>query len=84
MGKVDELKEEMEILNYSLWKLLEPYTRSQENVLMASGVLMKTAIQLYTIVLQDEDIAGMMAHEFAESIPELRKSLQKSLKMSVH
>lgn len=83
MEEID-ISEKMEILNHQIWKLLEPHTRSQESVMLASAVLMKTAIQLYTIVLDDEDIAGMMAHEMADSIPELRRSLQKSLKMSIH
>lgn len=79
-----EIPEEMEALNYQVWQLLEPYTRSQDNILMTSAVLLKIAIQMYTVVLNDEDIAGMLSHEAIDSIPDLRRQLQKNLKKSIH
>lgn len=79
-----EIPEDMEALNYQVWQLLEPYTRTQDGVLMASAVLLKIAIQMYSVVSNDEDIAGMLSHEAIESIPTLRRQLQKNLKLSIH
>ena len=81
---MDKVAEDMDVLNYKLWSMLEPYTRNQDDVMMASAVMLKICIQLYTIVMEDEEIAAFLSHEAIESIPNLRMQLQQSLKMSIH
>jgi len=75
---------EMYEFNKKLWELIEPHSSTKHDVLMASAVLLKTAIQLYTVVLDDNDISAMLSHEVSESIPVLRKKLQNMLNRSVH
>ena len=75
---------EMFEFNSDLWKMVTPFTENREDVMMASAVLLKTAIQMYTVVMSDEDIAALLSHEVCESIPDLRDNLQEQLKRTVH
>ena len=47
-------------------------------VLALSGCMIKVALQLYTIVLQDEDIEGVL-EVVAEDIPKLRANMQSQI-----
>ena len=81
---LNDTEVEMYEFNKKVWELIEPHSSTQHDVLMASAVLLKTAIQLYTVVLKDEDISAMLSHEACESIPVLRKKLQRMLNRSLH
>ena len=82
----DFKKSDRQMFDFStkLWKMVTPYTENKEDVMMASAVLLNTAVQMYTVVMSDEDIAGLLSHEVCESIPELRSTLQKQLTRTVH
>ena len=80
----DDVELEMYELQRKLWELLTPYTESNEDVMMSTAVLMKTAIQMYTVVLTDEDIERLLAHYIRDSIPEIRAQFQKQLTSTVH
>ena len=47
-------------------------------VLAVSGVLMKIAIELYTVVLADASIQALLAR-ISEDVPKIRESMEKSL-----
>jgi hypothetical protein len=81
---LENLDSELFTLNSDLWKMLTPFTENREDVMMASAILLKTAIQMYTVVMTDEDIAGLLSHEVCESIPELREGFQKQLTRTLH
>ena len=80
----DNVELEMYELQHKLWELLTPYTETHEDVMMSTAVLMKTAIQMYTVVLTDEDIERLLAHYIRDSIPEIRAQFQKQLTSTVH
>ena len=80
----DDVELEMYELQRKLWELLTPYTESNEDVMMSTAVLMKTAIQMYTVVMSDEDIERLLAHYIRDSIPEIRAQFQKQLTSTVH
>ena len=73
---------QMEEMQRKIYALVS--TGPQEDLLMSSAVLMKTAIELYTIILSDEDIESMLANEIIDSIPEIRKKMQSSLPFTLH
>ena len=47
-------------------------------VLAVSGVLMKIAIELYTVVLDDDSIVGLL-ERISEDVPRIRETMEKSL-----
>ena len=47
-------------------------------VLVVSGVLMKIAIQLYTVVLDDDSIVELL-DRISEDVPKIRETMEKSL-----
>ena len=47
-------------------------------VLAVCGVLMKIAIELYTVVLDDDSIVGLL-DRISEDVPRIRESMEKSL-----
>ena len=47
-------------------------------VLAVSGVLMKIAIELYTVVLDDDSIVELL-DRISEDVPRIRETMEKSL-----
>ena len=47
-------------------------------VLAVSGVLMKIAIELYTVVLDDDSIQALL-ERISEDVPKIRESMEKSI-----
>ena len=85
MDRDDLPHREMDELNHKIWNLLETYTSNKDDLLMSAAVLMKSAVQLYTVVMNDEDIAAILSHEIVESIPTLRAKLEDGLyKRTIH
>ena len=80
----DDVELEMYEFQQKLWELLTPYTESNDDVMMSTAVLMKTAIQMYTVVMTDEDIERLISNHITDSIPEIRAQFQKQLHMQVH
>ena len=57
---------------------------SKDDLLMSSAILMKTAIELYTVILPDEAIENMLTNEIVNSIPAIREKMEGSLHVTVH
>ena len=57
---------------------------SKDDLLMSSAILMKTAIELYTVILPDEAIENMLTNEIVNSIPAIREKMEGSLNPTVH
>ena len=72
----------MKEMQEKLYELISSGTR--EDLLMSSAILMKTAIELYTVVLPDEAIESMLTNDMVDSIPALRKGMKESLNHTVH
>ena len=51
---------------------------------MSSAILIKTAIELYTVILPDEAIEQMLTNEIVDSIPAIREKMEGSLQVTVH
>ena len=72
----------MKEMQKKLYELISSGTR--EDLMMSSAILMKTAIELYTVVLSDEAIEHMLTNEIVNSIPVLREKMEESLHVTVH
>ena len=57
---------------------------TKEDLMMSSAILMKTAIELYTVILPDEAIENMLTNEIVNSIPAIREKMEGSLNPTVH
>ena len=57
---------------------------TKEDLMMSSAILMKTAIELYTVILPDEAIENMLTNEIVNSIPAIREKMQGTINPTVH
>ena len=72
----------MESMQKKLYELVSSV--SKEDLLMSSAILIKTAIELYTVILPDEAIENMLTNEIVDSIPAIREQMEGSLHVTVH
>ena len=72
----------MESMQKKIYELISSGTR--EDLLMSSAILMKTAIELYTVILPDEAIEEMLTGDIVNSIPAIREKMEGSLHVTVH
>ena len=72
----------MEELQKKIYELVS--SGSKEDLLMSSAILIKTAIELYTVILPDEAIENMLTNEVVNSIPSIREKMEGSLNPTVH
>ena len=77
-----DIEMKMEEMQIEIYKLVSSGTK--EDLLMSSAVLMKTALELYTVVLPDKVIAEMLTNEIVDSIPSIREKMEGSLKPTIH
>ena len=83
------MKNEIEILakkatemQRKVYELVSSGTK--EDLMMSSAILMKTAIELYTVILPDEAIESMLTNEIVNSIPSIREKMEGTLHPTVH
>ena len=72
----------MESMQKKLYELVS--SGSKEDLLMSSAILIKTAIELYTVILPDEAIENMLTNEIVDSIPAIREQMEGSLHVTLH
>ena len=77
-----DITEKMNRIQNELYKIVSSGTK--EDLLMSSAILMKTAIELYTVILPDEAIESMLINDIVNSIPVIREKMEGSLKPTVH
>ena len=72
--------ERLSLIEKELWDVVNNHVGPEDRtaVLALSGCMIKVALQLYTIVLQDEDIEGVL-EVVAEDIPKLRANMQSQI-----
>ena len=69
-----------------LWDVVNKHVgpEDQEVILALSGSMMAIAIELYTVLLEDEDIEGIL-EVVAKDIPKIRKLMTKKMgKRTLH
>ena len=72
----------MEEMQKKLYELVS--SGSKEDLLMSSAILIKTAIELYTVILPDEAIESMLTNEIVHSIPAIREKMEGTINPTVH
>jgi ribosomal protein L17 len=79
---IEKLAEKATEMQKKVYELIASGTK--DDLMMSSAILMKTAIELYTVVLPDEAIENMLTNEVVNSIPAIREKMEGSLKVTVH
>lgn len=80
--------EKKQILEFQdeLWNLTQKYvgTTDEDSVLATSAMLLKVTMQLYSVVLSDEEIIYLLDH-VKNNIPETSKSMKELMgKRTLH
>ena len=80
---MDEKDKLLDILQKDIVTILDKRVGDDEECMIAAAVLLKTAIQLYTVVLNDEGIEQVFSVAL-DSIPQLRDTVTKFDKPTIH
>ena len=79
---IEKLNEKATEMQKRVYELVASGTK--EDLMMSSAILMKTSIELYTVILPDEAIENMLTNEIVNSIPAIREKMEGSLNPTVH
>ena len=79
---IERLAEKATEMQRKVYELVSSGTK--EDLMMSSAILMKTSIELYTVILPDEAIESMLTNEIVNSIPAIREKMEGTLKPTVH
>ena len=81
-NEIEKLAEKATEMQRKVYELVSSGTK--EDLMMSSAILMKTSIELYTVVLPDEAIENMLTNEIVNSIPAIRQKMEGSINPTVH
>ena len=81
-NEIEKLAEKATEMQRKVYELVSSGTK--EDLMMSSAILMKTAIELYTVILPDEAIENMLTNEIVNSIPAIREKMQGTINPTVH
>ena len=81
-NEIEILAEKATEMQKKVYELVASGTK--EDLMMSSAILMKTAIELYTVILPDEAIENMLTNEIVNSIPAIREKMQGTINPTVH
>ena len=79
---IEKLAEKATQMQRKVYELVSSGTK--EDLMMSSAILMKTAIELYTVILPDEAIENMLTNEILNSIPAIRQKMEGTIKVTLH
>ena len=79
---IEKLNEKALKMQQRVYELVASGTK--EDLMMSSAILMKTSIELYTVILPDEAIESMLTNEIVNSIPAIREKMEGTLNPTVH
>ena len=79
---IEKLAEKATQMQRKVYELVSSGTK--DDLMMSSAILMKTAIELYTVILPDEAIESMLTNEILNSIPAIRQKMEGTIKVTLH
>ena len=81
-NEIEKLAEKATEMQRKVYELVSSGTK--EDLMMSSAILMKTSIELYTVILPDEAIESMLTNEIVNSIPAIREKMEGTINPTVH
>ena len=73
--------EELQIISQQLWDIVNEHVGPTDStqLLATSGMMLKTALELYTVILSDEEIENLLDHVVRNAIPQNRAKMSEKL-----
>jgi len=81
-NEIEKLAKKATEMQKKVYELVASGTK--EDLMMSSAILMKTSIELYTVILPDEAIESMLTNEIVNSIPAIREKMEGTINPTVH
>ena len=77
---MDKEMEKMRQVQKELWDVVNNHIGPEDrsNLLMLSGSMIKIAIELYTVILEDDDIEGVL-EVVANDLPQIRAKMSEKI-----
>ena len=72
---------ELQVISQKLWDIVNEHVgpADKTELLATSGMMMKTALELYSVVLSDEEIENLLDHIVKSSLPKTRETMTEKL-----
>ena len=67
------------IIEELIWGQVAPYSSNHKDVVMTSAILIKIALSLYTLILQDDKDVEKIAQAAIKNIPKFRARMEQEL-----
>ena len=73
--------EELQEISRKLWDVVHEHVGPTDStdLLATSGMMMKTALELYTVILSDDEIENLLDHVVRNAIPQNRAKMTEKL-----
>jgi len=68
-----------QIFEEMLWGHVESLTENHKDVIITSAILIKIALSLYTVILENDEDVEKIAHAAMKTIPQLRARMKNEL-----
>ena len=72
---------ELQIISGKLWDIVNEHVgpTDKTELLATSGMMLKTALELYTVILSDDEIENLLDHVVRNAIPQNRAKMTEKL-----
>ena len=73
--------EELQEISRKLWDVVHEHVGPTDStdLLATSGMMMKTALEVYTVVLSDEEIEHLLDHVVKNALPQNRAKMSEKM-----
>ena len=73
--------EELQEISRKLWDIVNEHVgpTDKTELLASSGMMLKTALELYTVILSDDEIENLLDHVVRNAIPQNRAKMTEKM-----
>ena len=73
--------EELQEISRKLWDIVNEHVgpTDKTELLATSGMMLKTALELYTVILSDDEIENLLDHGVRNAIPQNRAKMTEKM-----
>ena len=73
--------EELQEISRKLWDIVNEHVgpTDKTELLATSGMMLKTAVELYTVILSDDEIENLLDHVVRNAIPQNRAKMTEKM-----
>ena len=73
--------EELQEISQKLWDVVNEHVGPDDKtqLLATSGMMLKTALELYTVILSDDEIENLLDHVVRNAIPQNRAKMTEKM-----